>query len=44
VVTALRERVEPAFLPRPVVMAPALPRDAVGKLRREDLARLAWPR
>jgi acyl-coenzyme A synthetase/AMP-(fatty) acid ligase len=44
VVAALRERVEPAFLPRPVVMAPALPRDGVGKLRREDLARIAWPR
>jgi acyl-coenzyme A synthetase/AMP-(fatty) acid ligase len=44
VVSALRERVEPAFLPRPVVMAASLPRDAVGKLRREDLARLAWPR
>ena len=44
VVAALRDRVEPAFLPRPVVMAPALPRDAVGKLRRDAVARLAWPR
>ncbi len=44
VVAALRARVEPAFLPRPVVMAAALPRDAVGKLRREDAIRLAWSR
>ncbi|BDG70577.1 AMP-binding protein [Roseomonas fluvialis] len=44
VVAALRMCVEPAFLPRPVVMAEALPRDAVGKLRREDLDRLAWSR
>ena len=44
VVAALRERVEPAFLPRPVVMLDALPRDAVGKLRHDDLSRLAWRR
>lgn len=44
VVAALRERVEPAFLPRPVVMADALPRDGVGKLRRQDLLRLARTR
>jgi acyl-coenzyme A synthetase/AMP-(fatty) acid ligase len=44
VVAALRGRVEPAFLPRPVVMAEALPRDDVGKLRRDALARLAWRR
>lgn len=44
VVAALRERIEPAFLPRPVVMLPALPRDPVGKLRQGDLAALAWPR
>uniref|UniRef100_UPI0018DF1035 AMP-binding protein n=1 Tax=Roseomonas rosulenta TaxID=2748667 RepID=UPI0018DF1035 len=44
VVAALRDRVEPAFLPRPVVMAQALPRDAVGKLRRDAVARLAWSR
>jgi acyl-coenzyme A synthetase/AMP-(fatty) acid ligase len=43
-VAALRERVEPAFLPRPVVMADALPRDGVGKLRRQDLLRLARSR
>jgi acyl-coenzyme A synthetase/AMP-(fatty) acid ligase len=44
VVAALRDRVEPAFLPRPVVMADALPRDGVGKLRRQDLLRLARSR
>ncbi|MBR0682722.1 AMP-binding protein [Roseomonas eburnea] len=44
VVAALRGRVEPAFLPRPVVMLRSLPRDPVGKLRQGDLAALAWPR
>ena len=42
VLAALRERLEPAFLPRPVVMLDALPRDAVGKVRREAIAALAW--
>jgi acyl-coenzyme A synthetase/AMP-(fatty) acid ligase len=41
VVAALRDRVEPAFLPRPLLLLPELPRDAVGKLRRDDLLRLA---
>lgn len=41
---ALRERVEPAFLPRPVVMLEALPRDEVGKVKRNDLAGMAWRR
>ncbi|GGG46737.1 AMP-ligase [Caldovatus sediminis] len=40
IVAALRERIEPAFLPRPVVMLDALPRDAVGKLSRRALAAL----
>jgi len=40
VVAALRDRVEPAFLPRPLLVLPELPRDAVGKLRREELLRL----
>jgi acyl-coenzyme A synthetase/AMP-(fatty) acid ligase len=40
IVAALRERIEPAFLPRPVVMLDALPRDAVGKLSRRALATL----
>lgn len=44
VTAALRERVEPAFVPRPVVMLDALPRDDVGKLRRGELAGLAWRR
>ncbi|MBR0672094.1 AMP-binding protein [Neoroseomonas soli] len=44
VVAALRGRIEPAFLPRPVVMVDALPRDGVGKLRQAELAALAWPR
>ena len=44
VLAALRERVEPAFLPRPVVMLDALPRDAVGKISRAAIAALAWKR
>ncbi|MBR0648295.1 AMP-binding protein [Roseomonas terrae] len=44
VVAALRSKVEPAFLPRPVVMVPALPRDAVGKVSRAAIAALAWKR
>ncbi len=44
VVAALRTRVEAAFLPRPVVLLDRLPRDDVGKIRRNDLARLAWRR
>jgi len=44
VVAALRDKVEPAFLPRPVVMLAALPRDGVGKVRRGDLEALAWRR
>ncbi|MBW6401905.1 AMP-binding protein [Roseomonas sp. HJA6] len=44
IVAALREQVEPAFLPRPVVMLPALPRDAVGKVSRNAIAALAWRR
>jgi acyl-coenzyme A synthetase/AMP-(fatty) acid ligase len=42
VVAALRAKVEPAFLPRPVVMLPTLPRDAVGKVSRAAIAALAW--
>lgn len=44
IVAALRERVEAAFLPRPVVMLDALPRDAVGKLTRRALDLLRPPR
>ncbi len=42
VVSALRPRLEAAFLPRPVVMLEALPRDGLGKLRRAELSALAW--
>ena len=44
IVAALRERVEAVFLPRPVVMVEALPRDAVGKLSRRALAALRGAR
>ena len=37
ILAALRARIEPAFLPRPVVMMEALPRDALGKLKRGAL-------
>lgn len=40
IIAALRERVESAFLPRPVVMVSALPRDALGKLSQRALAAL----
>jgi acyl-coenzyme A synthetase/AMP-(fatty) acid ligase len=38
---ALRERIDPLFLPRPLYFVDALPRNATGKLPREALARLA---
>jgi len=38
---ALRERIDPAFLPRPVHFVPALPRNATGKLTQQALAGLA---
>lgn len=34
---ALRERIDPAFLPRPLILVDTLPRDATGKLPRERL-------
>jgi acyl-coenzyme A synthetase/AMP-(fatty) acid ligase len=37
---ALRGRMDPIFLPRPVVMVRALPRDRLGKLTRSALAEL----
>ena len=40
IVAALRGRVEAIFLPRPVVLVPALPRDALGKLPRRALLEL----
>jgi acyl-coenzyme A synthetase/AMP-(fatty) acid ligase len=41
ILAALRERIDPAFLPRPMILVDALPRDALGKLPREKLAELA---
>jgi acyl-coenzyme A synthetase/AMP-(fatty) acid ligase len=38
---ALRQRIDAAFLPRPLYLVPALPRNATGKLTRQALARLA---
>ncbi|UFN48247.1 AMP-binding protein [Roseomonas sp. OT10] len=40
ILAALRPQLEPVFLPRPVVMLDALPRDPVGKLTRRALALL----
>ena len=37
ILQALRERLDPAFLPRPLVIVDALPRNATGKLPREAL-------
>jgi len=37
---ALRERIDPVFLPRPLVQVPALPRNATGKLLRATLEQL----
>jgi 3-hydroxymyristoyl/3-hydroxydecanoyl-(acyl carrier protein) dehydratase len=37
---ALRERIEAAFLPRPLLLVEALPRNATGKLPRDVLAGL----
>jgi acyl-coenzyme A synthetase/AMP-(fatty) acid ligase len=41
ILAALRTRIEPAFLPRPLVRVEALPRDGTGKLPRERLLALA---
>jgi acyl-coenzyme A synthetase/AMP-(fatty) acid ligase len=41
---ALRERVHPAFLPRPLLFVDALPRNATGKLPRAALHALAEAR
>jgi acyl-coenzyme A synthetase/AMP-(fatty) acid ligase len=37
----LRERIDPVFLPRPLLLVQALPRNATGKLSHESLAALA---
>lgn len=41
IIAKLRERIDPAFLPRPLYLVDALPRAATGKLTRESLRRLA---
>jgi acyl-coenzyme A synthetase/AMP-(fatty) acid ligase len=40
ILRALRERIDVAFLPRPLVLVDALPRNALGKLPREALLEL----
>ena len=41
ILAALRTRIDPVFLPRPLRLLDALPRNAVGKLTREDALRAA---
>jgi len=41
ILQALRERIDATFLPRPLVLVDELPRNALGKLPREALLRLA---
>jgi acyl-CoA synthetase (AMP-forming)/AMP-acid ligase II len=43
VVAALRPRIDPAFLPRPLHVVDRLPRDALGKLPRAELLRMLAP-
>jgi len=40
IMAALRQRIDAAFLPRPLVLADALPRNSLGKLPRETLLQL----
>jgi acyl-coenzyme A synthetase/AMP-(fatty) acid ligase len=44
IVAALRQRIDPAFLPRRIVHVESLPRDPTGKLPADRLAALAEPR
>lgn len=44
ITAALRERIDAVFLPRPLVLVDALPRNATGKLPREALQALATAR
>jgi acyl-coenzyme A synthetase/AMP-(fatty) acid ligase len=37
ILSALRQRIDPAFLPRPLHLVESLPRNATGKLTRERL-------
>ncbi len=43
IVAHLRERIDPVFLPRPLTLVDALPRNAAGKLSRDALKALAAP-
>jgi acyl-coenzyme A synthetase/AMP-(fatty) acid ligase len=40
ILAALRQRIDPAFLPRPLHVVGSLPRNALGKLPRSDILRL----
>jgi acyl-coenzyme A synthetase/AMP-(fatty) acid ligase len=40
ILAVLRQRIDAAFLPRPLHLVPALPRNALGKLPREEVMRL----
>jgi hypothetical protein len=40
VVAQLRKRIDPVFLPRPLILVPSLPRSRAGKLTRESLHEL----
>jgi acyl-coenzyme A synthetase/AMP-(fatty) acid ligase len=44
VLEALRERIDPVFLPRPLLLVPRLPRNSTGKLPQEALRSLAAAR
>ncbi len=41
IIQALRARLDPTFLPRPLILVERLPRNALGKLQRADLLALA---
>jgi acyl-coenzyme A synthetase/AMP-(fatty) acid ligase len=41
ILAALRTRLDPVFLPRPLHLVDALPRNAIGKLPREELEAFA---
>ena len=40
ILAALRQRIDAAFLPRPLHLVAALPRNTLGKLPREEIMRL----
>jgi acyl-coenzyme A synthetase/AMP-(fatty) acid ligase len=44
VMNALRQRIDPAFLPRPLCLVESLPRNETGKLPRQALRRLSTER